>query len=343
MTIKLIIHLWIAQILLGSVFLTSCSDSAKVESERRALEVSVADADPLIKSDVAQQASVVTGPGETAGTVGAVGAKEETAGTVGTVGAKEDCTVSTPVVDVAFVVDRSGSMGQQITAVRDGVIPLLQRLATLTGPGFNVPFRNVRISLTAFEDEIDRPTNPWFIGGPYTGGGEALNDVLKSQFSIANSGRSDIPEGGIHAIRETLQRLQNLPGNSVKVIVLVTDTYMHDGTGSQDHRYGGFSTLGSLFASPKMKPFMLFSSSSDRNNGGGDFVEDSKDPPHGPETTYRNIGKGTAQIQALRDYYKQVAGLPSAYVGEEFTSVYNFNAKSLTGLADKISQNIRCP
>ncbi|NBQ54868.1 MAG: hypothetical protein EBU49_14980, partial [Proteobacteria bacterium] len=89
LTIKLIIHLWIAQILLGSVFLTSCSDSAKVESERRALEVSVADADPLIKSDVAQQASVVTGPGETAGTLGTVGAKEETAGTLGTVGAKE--------------------------------------------------------------------------------------------------------------------------------------------------------------------------------------------------------------------------------------------------------------
>lgn len=333
MTITLTNHVCIAQILLGSVFLTSCSDSAKVESERRALEVSVADADPLIKSDVAQQASVVTGPGETAGTIGTVGAKEETAGTVG---AKGDCTVSTPVVDVAFVVDRSGSMGQQITAVRDGVIPLLQRLTTLTGPGFNVPFRNVRISLTAFEDEMDRPGNPWFIGGPYTGGGEALNDVLKSQFSIANSGHSDIPEGGIHAIRETLQRLQNLPGNSVKVIVLVTDTYMHDGTGSQDRRHGGFSTLESLFASPKMKPFMLFSSSSTNNNGGGDFVD-------GTEMTYGNIGKGTAQIQALRDYYKQVAGLPSAYAGEEFTSVYNLNAKSLTGLADKISQNIRCP
>ena len=82
-----------------------------------------------------------------------------------------------------------------------------------------------------------------------------------------------------------------------------------------------------------MKPFMLFSSSSTSNNGGGDFVD-------GTENRY---GTGTAQIQSMREYYKQVAGLPSAYVGEEFTSVYDFNAGSLTGLADKISQNIRCP
>ena len=81
---------------------------------------------------------------------------------------------------------------------------------------------------------------------------------------------------------------------------------------------------------------MLFSSSSTSNNGGGDFVDET-------ERTYGNRGKGTAQIQAMRDYYKQVAGLPNAYVGEEFTSVYNFNAGSLTGLADKISENIRCP
>lgn len=248
------------------------------------------------------------------------------------------CVNEIPTVDVAMVIDRSSSMGGQIRAVRDGLSSFATTLRAQNLPGFNRPISNLRFTLVAYEDEQDRNRCPWFIGGPYPAGDPSLASALASEFNRANPGGSDIPEGGIMAIRETLQRLEAQPEDSVKIIVLVTDTYMHDGTGSQDSRYGGFATLDGLFASARMKNFMLFSSSSTSGDGGGDFED-------GTEDTYGNSGRGTAQIAALRNHYKQVAGLPNAYVGEEFTPVDRFNSSSLSNLvAAKIAANIkRCP
>ena len=248
------------------------------------------------------------------------------------------CVNEIPTVDIAMVIDRSGSMGSQIRAVRDGLGSFVNTLRSQTLPGFNQPIKNLRFTLVAYEDEQSHPNCPWFIGGPYAATDPTLASDLAREFNNANSGGSDIPEGGIAAVKEALERMVAQPEESVKVVILVTDTYMHDNTGSQDHRYGGFSILDGLLSQPKLKPFMLFSSSSTSNNGGGDFVD-------GTENTYGNIGRGTAQIQALRDYYKQVAGVPNAYVGEEFTPVSRFNSSSLSSLvAAKIAAGIKkCP
>lgn len=248
------------------------------------------------------------------------------------------CVQQIPAVDIALVIDRSGSMGGQVRAIRDGVSAFSSAMQSKILPGFNQPISKLRFTLIAYEDEKDRSGCPWFVGGPWAAGDGQLSSALGSEFNNANSGGSDIPEGGIMAVREAMQIFEAQPEDSVKVVVLVTDTYMHDGTGSQDHRNGGFSTLDSYFASPKMKPFMLFSSSSTSNNGGGDFVD-------GTESTYGNRGKGTAQIQAMREHYKQIANVPAAYVGEEFVSVNNFNSSSLSDLvAAKIAAGIKkCP
>ena len=255
------------------------------------------------------------------------------------------CVNEIPAVDIAMVIDRSSTMSNNVRAVRDGISAFSSAMQSKILPGFNKPISKLRFTLIAYEDEKDRSGCPWFVGGPWAAGDGQLSSALGREFNNANSGGSDIPEGGIMAVREAMQIFEAQPEDSVKVIVLVTDTYMHDGTGSQDSRYGEFDTLDSLFASPKMKPFMLFSSSSTSEGGGGDFVEDREHPPHGPETTYGNRGKGTAQIQAMRDYYKQIANVPNAYVGEEFVSVNNFRKDSLSDLvAQKIADGIKkCP
>lgn len=247
------------------------------------------------------------------------------------------CVNEIPAVDIALVIDRSSTMSNNVRAVRDGISAFSSAMQSKILPGFNKPISKLRFTLIAYEDEKDRSDCPWFVGGPWAAGDGQLSSALAREFNNANSGGSDIPEGGIMAVREAMQIFEAQPEDSVKVVVLVTDTYMHDGTGSQDNRNGGFSTLDSMFASPKMKPFMLFSSSSTSNNGGGDFVD-------GTENTYRK-GKGTAQIQAMRDYYKQIANVPNAYVGEEFVSVNNFRKDSLSGLvAQKIADGIKkCP
>ena len=248
------------------------------------------------------------------------------------------CVNEIPAVDIALVIDRSSTMSNNVRAVRDGISAFSSAMQSKILPGFNKPISKLRFTLIAYEDEKDRNGCPWFVGGPWAAGDPQLSSALRSEFDNANSGGSDIPEGGIMAVREAMQIFEAQPEESVKVIVLVTDTYMHDGTGSQDRRNGGFSTLDSYFASPKMKPFMLFSSSSTSNNGGGDFVD-------GTEDTYRNRGKGTAQIQAMRNYYKQIANVPNAYVGEEFVSVDRFKSDSLSNLvAEKIAAGIKkCP
>jgi hypothetical protein len=256
------------------------------------------------------------------------------------------CVNEIPAVDIAMVIDRSSTMKDEVQAVHDGISAFSIAMQSKILPGFNKPISKLRFTLIAYEDEKDRRGCPWFVGGPWAAGDPQLRIAIDREFARENSGGSDIPEGGIMAVREAMQIFEAQPEDSVKVIVLVTDTYMHDGTGSQDSRYGGFSTLDSLFASPKMKPFMLFSSSSTSNNGGGDFVKDRQNPPTGPETTYGgNKGKGTAQIQALRDYYKAKANVPNAYVGEEFVSVNNFSKDSLSDLvAQKIADGIKkCP
>ena len=248
------------------------------------------------------------------------------------------CVNEIPAVDIAMVIDRSSTMSNNVRAVRDGISAFSNAMQSKILPGFNKPISKLRFTLIAFEDEKDHPGCPWFVGGPWAAGDGQLSSALAREFARENSGGSDIPEGGIMAVREAMQIFEAQPEDSVKVIVLVTDTYMHDGTGSQDNRNGGFSTLDSLFASPKMKPFMLFSSSSTSNNGGDDFVD-------GTENTYRNRGKGTAQIQAMRDYYKSKANVPNAYVGQEFVSVDDFNKDSLSGLVvQKIADGIKkCP
>jgi hypothetical protein len=245
------------------------------------------------------------------------------------------CVNEIPAVDIAMVIDRSSTMGGKVRAVRDGLSAFSSAMQSKILPGFNKPISKLRFTLIAFEDEKDHPGCPWFVGGPWAAGDGQLSSALRSEFNNANSGGSDMPEGGIMAVREAMQIFEAQPEDSVKVVVLVTDNYMHDGTGSQDERNGGFSTLDSLFASPKMKPFMLFSSSSTSHNDGGDFED-------GTENRY---GNGTAQIQAMRDYYKQIANVPNAYVGQEFVSVNNFSKDSLSGLvAQKIADGIKkCP
>ena len=249
----------------------------------------------------------------------------------------EVCVNDIPTVDIALVVDRSGTMSGQIRAVRDGLANFTSAIQRTNLPGFNKPISKLRFTLIAYED-VTYDNVTWFNGGPWAAGDPQIQTALETQFSKVNSRATDMPEGGIMAVREALQIFNAQQEESVKVVVLVTDAYMHDGTGSQDQRYGGFSTLDSVFASPKMKPFMLFSSSSNSNDGGGDFVD-------GTEKTYENIGHGTAQIQAMRQHYKKIANVPDAYVGEEFVPVNNFNSDSLSGLvAGKIAAGIKkCP
>ena len=247
------------------------------------------------------------------------------------------CVNEIPTVDVAMVIDRSGSMDPQLHAVRDGLGSFSSALRSQVLPGFNLPIKNLRFTLVAFEDEEDRPNCPWFVGGPYGANDPGLASALQSEFTRANRGGSDSQEGGIAAIRKAMEIMTSQPEDSVKVVVLVTDNYMHDGTGTQGNRYGGFSTLDAVFSSPKAKPFMLFSSSS-TSNGAGGWEDDT-------QILYDRSGHGTAQIAALRNYYKQVAGLPNAYVGEEFTPVNRFNSSSLSSLvAAKIAAGIKkCP
>ena len=239
-----------------------------------------------------------------------------------------NCVPNLPPVHVVIVIDKSGSMSNELKGVREGLGYFTTQLQNKIVPGFGKPIPDLRYSLVGYEDVIN------VMGGPWAANNPIVQQNLNSWFAKVNSGASDTPEGGIMAIREAFKLLSTQPQPFVPVVVLITDSLSHDGSGKQDQRYGSFDSLNPYLQTGPFKKLMLFSAPNKGSNGSGDFSDQT-------DRTYRS---GWAQMDGLRNHIRAVSGA-TGYVGENFIEVRNFKSSTLGDVvAARIAENlVRCP
>ena len=240
------------------------------------------------------------------------------------------CVPNLPPVHIVIAVDKSGSMSNELRGVREGLSYFTQQLQSKIVPGFGRPITSLNYFIIGYEDVINNSGGPWASNNP------ALQQTVNSWFAKVNSGGSDTPEGGIMAVREAFRILATQPQPFIPIVVLITDSLSHDGSGRQDHRSGSFASLDPYLRMAPFKKLLFFSAPAKDRNGAGDFDDD----------TDRRFRSGWDQMEGLRAHIRTVAGLPgNAYVGENFVEVRNFRSQTLGDIvASRIAANIvRCP
>jgi hypothetical protein len=221
-------------------------------------------------------------------------------------------------------------MSNELRGVREGLSYFTQQLQSKIVPGFGRPITSLNYFIIGYEDVINNSGGPWASNNP------ALQQTVNSWFAKVNSGGSDTPEGGIMAVREAFRILATQPQPYIPIVVLITDSLSHDGSGRQDHRSGSFASLDPYLRMAPFKKLLFFSAPAKDRNGAGDFDDD----------TDRRFRSGWDQMEGLRAHIRTVAGLPgNAYVGENFVEVRNFRSQTLGDIvASRIAANIvRCP
>jgi hypothetical protein len=131
---------------------------------------------------------------------------------------QEDCFNVVPpdetggvrLADIVFVIDNTGSMGDEIDQVRDNVINFVDRLE---GSGVNFA-----LGLTTYKDDVTV-----FDGGTLTQNASAFRSRVGE---LGAGGGGDITENGLGAMDLSLSSFTFRPG-SQKIFVLITDARSH--------------------------------------------------------------------------------------------------------------------
>ncbi|MCS6923359.1 MAG: VWA domain-containing protein [Fimbriimonadales bacterium] len=117
-------------------------------------------------------------------------------------------------IDVAFVLDTTGSMGEEIAGVRDSVIEFA---TTLEGSG-----NDIRVAALTFGDEIRETYD-------FTSSYEDFRDFIAGLYA---EGGGDGPELGLDAVIEASRSL-SWRADTERIIIVITDATAHqrgDGT-----------------------------------------------------------------------------------------------------------------
>ncbi len=161
------------------------------------------------------------------------------------------CLKRAPIVDFVFAMDVSGSMQSQSDRVNRAFAGLVSNLSNITIPGLGkVP--KVRFGLVTFEDSI-------IFQAPLDENSNNVAAAINAHFRAVERG-SDGTEAGLLGASTALS-IAKAGGESVKVLLLVTDAYSHDGSGSDGRRNYSSATVDQLLRDPNMKLSFIYAAS----------------------------------------------------------------------------------
>jgi hypothetical protein len=125
-------------------------------------------------------------------------------------------------VDITFIQDFSGSMGNAITGVRNSVLAFA---SDLQNRGVNV-----RLASVGFSGSGSIPTSPATSSCEFLGPAQDFTDPAAFRAHVATSwvtrSGCDTPENGLEAIEYAQERLSWRPG-AARVYILITDSSLH--------------------------------------------------------------------------------------------------------------------
>jgi len=203
-----------------------------------------------------------------------------------------DCSGKGRKIDVSFVFDTTGSMGEEITAMKQAVVDFINTIKT-SGVDYS-------LGLTDYEDHPigscgDMGDSPHKV----LNGGNLTSDVnvMKSLVdSLVASGGGDTPEAVLDALIATAEQVKWRGGDAQKVIVLIGDAPPHEDADSVCNPKG--YTLSNVIKKLREQGIIVHVvSSSDLSNmkqiadqTGGNFYEMNNDG-----TNFNNIIDKIAQ------------------------------------------------
>lgn len=161
------------------------------------------------------------------------------------------CLKRPPIIDFVFAMDVSGSMQDESDRVKQTFTSLANNLANISIPGLGkVP--KVRFGLVTFEDSI-------LFSSPLNDDRVAVQTAINAHFK-AEERNTDVTEGGFLGAASALE-LAKAGGESVKVLLIVTDAYSHDGTGNNGNRNYNSAIVDQILRDPIMKLSFVYSAS----------------------------------------------------------------------------------
>lgn len=127
--------------------------------------------------------------------------------------------MTSPVIDFVLVMDVTGSMQSSNKLVHATFKDIANAMQNITIPGLGKP-RQVRFGLVTYEDVLK-------FQAPLSANFSETQALINAHF-MAVPGGGDTPEAGFTAAKAALDILST-GGDSVKIMVIITDTWSHDG------------------------------------------------------------------------------------------------------------------
>lgn len=139
-----------------------------------------------------------------------------------------DCSGTGRKIDISFVFDTTGSMGEEIAAMKQAVVDFVN---TIKASGVDY-----RLGLTDYEDHptdacggVEDSPHKVLNGGNLTSDVTVMRSLVDSL--VANAG-GDEPEAVLDALMATAQQVKWRGGDAQKVIVLIGDAPPHEDSDS---------------------------------------------------------------------------------------------------------------
>ncbi|WP_347219022.1 T9SS type A sorting domain-containing protein [Chryseobacterium sp.] len=118
-------------------------------------------------------------------------------------------------LDLAFVVDATGSMGDEITYLQSELLDVLRKVET------NLKNSEIRYSSVFYRDQGDEYITRKF---DFSDQAEDLIQFIRQQRA---AGGGDTPEAVVEALQVSIDELKWSPGNSTKIMFLILDAPPH--------------------------------------------------------------------------------------------------------------------
>jgi hypothetical protein len=165
------------------------------------------------------------------------------------------CVRDDTQLDAVIVVDRSSSMTAVLQDVKSNVAEFARRLSGLKSGDKDLHLGSVRVGVVTFVDTPDS-----IQAYALTPDVETLAAQLGGLQVAVDPRNVDIPEAGGLGLAKALDLLsaQDAAADSLRLIVYVSDTYAHDGTGAPFQRDFSLSVVKRRLGTPPLDRVLLY-------------------------------------------------------------------------------------
>jgi hypothetical protein len=242
------------------------------------------------------------------------------------------CFKTMPKLHFMFAIDKTASMDPSIQAVIDNVGSFAKKIGTITPNGSAVPFKDSQFAAVTY---LDREAENKYV--EWTKDANSFSTALRTHNTNRGSG-DDACEGGLQAVRNGLSRLSQSfkAGESVvPIMIIVSDNFSHQGTGSNNARDFADDTVITAAQLDGLKPLMVI-----------DAV------PNTPNILSRILGGvgscnsgfslPSEQWQVIRSKIAEGSGRDPATMGESIGFQQSFNSEALlTRIPSLIEKSVK--